>query len=431
MKTTIKKMLKIMSSNAHQASDLKQMQSLLLEAKIIMTKQRIKVWYESWVRFEIHDKATGKVRFVTYDIRKGEPPLKDTEYIETAYDGQVYVSFSGGKDSTVLKHIVDSMYDDVPSLFVNTGLEYPEIQKFAMSQKNVITVRPEMRFDEVIKKYGYPAVSKEVAQCVEQAKKNAITGKYTYRLKRLNNEILDKEGKPSRYNIPQWRFLLDADFDISHQCCNVMKKKPAKAYEKQTGRKAIIGTLAQESRLRQQKWIQNGCNAFEGKRPTSQPLSFWTEQDILHYIKKYMQKDFDKAWDAAKNAHGYERRKARKFIKSMNYRRYAYCSVYGDIQVKSESEDNIEGQINLIDYLDCYEPEDLLETTGCDRTGCIFCMFGCHLEKEPNRFQRLKETHPRQYQYCIGGGEMVDGKWQPSKEGLGLGKVLDYIGVKH
>ena len=90
-----------------------------------------------------------------------------------------------------------------------------------------------------------------------------------------------------------------------------------------------------------------------------------------------------------------------------------------------------EGQLNIIDYLGCYEPEDTLETTGCDRTGCIFCMFGCHLEKEPNRFQRLKETHPRQYQYCIGGGEMVDGKLQPNKEGLGLGKVLDYIGVKY
>ena len=58
-------------------------------------------------------------------------------------------------------------------------------------------------------------------------------------------------------------------------------------------------------------------------------------------------------------------------------------------------------------------------------------MFGCHLEKEPNRFQRLKETHPNQYRFCIGGGEMVDGKWQPNKEGLGLGKVLDYIGVNY
>ena len=152
--------------------------------------------------------------------------------------------------------------------------------------------------------------------------------------------------------------------------------------------------MASESRLRYQKWLQNGCNAFENKRPVSQPLSFWTEQDILHYIKKF---------------------------------NLLYCSVYGDIVI----DDGDDNQINLIDYIGEYEPEDRLKTTGCDRTGCIFCMFGCHLEKEPNRFQRLKETHPRQYQYCIGGGEMVDGKWQPSKEGLGLGKVLDYIGVDY
>ena len=95
------------------------------------------------------------------------------------------------------------------------------------------------------------------------------------------------------------------------------------------------------------------------------------------------------------------------------------------------NDDTPDEQINVIDLLGDYEPEDRLKTTGCDRTGCIFCMFGCHLEKEPNRFQRLKHTHPRQYEYCIGDGEMVEGKWQPNKEGLGLGKVLDYIGVKY
>ena len=107
-----------------------------------------------------------------------------------------------------------------------------------------------------------------------------------------------------------------------------------------------------------------------------------------------------------------------------------YASVYGDIVVKPE-EDTPEGQTNLIDFLDAYEAEDQLTTTGCNRTGCIFCMFGCHLEKEPNRFQRLKQTHPRQWEYCIKGGEMVDGKWQPSKDGLGLGHVLEYIGVDY
>ena len=91
----------------------------------------------------------------------------------------------------------------------------------------------------------------------------------------------------------------------------------------------------------------------------------------------------------------------------------------------------VEGQINIIVFLEEYEQSDELETTGCNRTGCIFCGFGCQREAEPTRFQRLKETHPRQYNYCINGGEMKDGKWQPNKEGLGLGLVLDYIGVKY
>ena len=344
-------------SNKHLPDDLRQMQSLPLEAKIIMTQQRIRQWYEYW-------------------------------------DGQVYVGFSGGKDSTVLKHIVDQMYDNVPALFVNTGLEYPEIQKFVKEVKagkygcfnsDVEIFRPEMRFDDVLKKYGYPVVSKNVSHSVKIAKRNP-DGKV------MKNQFTPEN--KGRFGFYKWKFLIDAEFETSEECCNVMKKAPAKQYSKQTGRKPILGTQASESSLRYSKWLKNGCNAFEGSSPTSQPLSFWTEQDILHYIKKY---------------------------------KVPYCSVYGEI-VADTGDDN---QINLIDYLGSYEEEDKLKTTGCSRTGCIFCMFGCHLEKEPNRFQRLKETHPRQYEYCIGGGEMVDGKWQPSKEGLGLGKVLDYIGVNY
>ena len=370
--------------NRHQAHDLKQMQSLPLEAKIIMTQQRIRQWYDHW-------------------------------------DGEVYVSFSGGKDSTVLKHIVDNtpgVYD-VPAVFVNTGLEYPEIQKFVKDVKagkwdcfnsNVEIIRPEMRFDEVIRKYGYPAISKEVSNTISGAKNSIRKGIYSHRLckigvKRDEYGGLHDSGRfdyertleKSMYRQDKWRFLLDADFDVSSYCCDTMKKKPTKGYEKATGRKAIIGTMAWESQNRRTAWIRHGCNAFESSRPTSQPLSFWTEQDVLHYIKKF---------------------------------NVPYCPVYGDIQVKPP-EGTEEGQINAIDYLGCWEQEDILETTGCDRTGCIFCMFGCHLDKEPNRFQRLKQTHPRQYEYCIKGGEMVDGKWQPNKEGLGLGHVLDYIGVKY
>lgn len=341
----------------HTSYDLAQMQSLPLEAKIKMTKQRIEEWYEAW-------------------------------------DGMVYVSFSGGKDSTVLKHIVDSMYDDIPSLFINTGLEFPEIQRFARAQKNVVTVRPEMRFDEVIKKYGYPVISKEVAVKISETR--SCPGGYASQSFNPNSPKIQKYG--SRFDLSRWAFLLDSPFLISNKCCNVMKKNPAKQYEKQTKRKAIIGTMASESKARKTVWEKHGCNAFDQKRPTSQPLSFWTEQDILHYIKKH---------------------------------NVPYCSVYGDIVVDNKTPETLDGQVNLADYLSDYKSDDVLTTTGCNRTGCVFCGFGCHLEKEPNRFQRLKETHPRQYEYCIGGGEMVDGKWQPNKEGLGLAHVLDYIGVKY
>ena len=379
----------------HSADDLAQYQSLSLESKIELTKLRIEAWHDAWTRFEIYDKATGKTRFVTIDTRDvaAEPPMKDTEWIVSAYPGQVYVSFSGGKDSTVLKHIVDHMYDDVPSLFINTGLEYPEIQKFAMSQKNVVTIRPEMRFDEVIKKYGYPVGSKEMAKKIYYGRRGSEWAKPYIDM------TAEYNGVRSRYVISKRLLpLLNAPFDVSSFCCDVMKKNPIRKYEKRTGRKPITGIMAEESNIRRQSWLRTGCNLFEGKKPQSKPLSFWTEQDILHYIKKYD---------------------------------VPYCEVYGDIHVKPHGVDVPDNQIDIVDYLSCYEPEDTLETTGCKRTGCMFCMFGCHLEKEPNRFQRFKETHPQQYAFCIGGGEMVDGRWQPNKKGLGLGYVLDCIGVKY
>lgn len=437
-------------SNAHQPYDLAQMQSLPLEAKIRMSEQRIKIWFESWVKYTIANIKTGKIRTVTHNKEPNEKgcfvkrkkkidgqtveieklvkgtKLKATEYIDTAEDGQVYVAFSGGKDSTVLADLcarVCKRYGwTLYLLFVNTGLEYPEIQKFVKTFAEWLRqtykievvldiVRPEMRFDEVIKKYGYPVISKSVSNTVAGAKNSIRKGEYSLRLRLLgvrpeeygglvvNKEYdYEKTAANSKFEKAKYRYLLDVDFNSSDMCCYVMKKEPSNAYAKQTGRKPILGTMAHESMLREKEWLKNGCNAFEKNNPSSQPISFWTNQDILHYLKVY---------------------------------NVPYCPVYGDIIIDSNDDTVPDSQINIIDYLGEYEPEDKLKTTGCDRTGCIFCMFGCHLEKEPNRFQRLKETHPRQYEYCIGGGEMVGGKWQPNKEGLGLGKVLDYIGVKY
>jgi 3'-phosphoadenosine 5'-phosphosulfate sulfotransferase (PAPS reductase)/FAD synthetase len=302
------------------------MQSLPLQAKIIMSQRRIRDWYEHW-------------------------------------DGQVYVSFSGGKDSTVLKHLVENtpgVYD-VPVVFVDTGLEYPEVRKFATERADVV-LRPEMRFDEVIKTYGYPVASKEVAQKIYELRNYNLSDQY-------RDELMTGANGRKRRKVPEkWKILIDAPFEVSKHCCDVMKKRPAKRYEKESGRKAMTGMMAGESAARMQQWMRHGCNAFGySKRPTSSPMAFWTEQDVLEYLRLY---------------------------------NLPYASVYGDI----------------------VETPKGLATTGCSRTGCMFCMFGCTQDPTPNRFQRMKETHPRQYEYCM----------KPVEEkGLGLREVLDYIGVPY
>ena len=86
------------------------------------------------------------------------------------FNNQVYVSFSGGKDSTVLLDLVRKVVPDVPVVFSNTGLEYPEIQAFARS-KGAEFVRPKMMFNEVITKYGYPIISKEVSEAIYYARR--------------------------------------------------------------------------------------------------------------------------------------------------------------------------------------------------------------------------------------------------------------------
>ena len=364
----------------HSKDDLFQMQSLPLESKIIMTKQRIKVWYDNWHKFEIIDNKNRNkptTRYVTMDVRDcKEPKLKETEYINREYDGQVYVSFSGGKDSTVLLHMVREMYPDVEAVFTNTGLEYPEIQKFVKTFDNVTILRPEMRFDEVIKKYGYPMISKEVSHKISGARKGANWAK-----KFVYGTAVSSDGKKSRYCVDKYEPLVRTDFNVSNKCCDVMKKKPLKRFTKQTGKVPITAQLASESMLRTQQWIKNGCNMFDAERPISNPMSFWTEQDVLKYIYKYNVKIAD---------------------------------VYGDVIFK-------DGQLTL-------DGTGKLETTGCDRTGCIFCGFGCHLEKGKSRFERLKETHPKQYNYCLNGGEYdKNGIWKPNKQGLGMKHVFDEL----
>lgn len=220
------------------AWQLEQRQGLPLEMKIKMSLRRIRIWHER-------------------------------------HAGETYVAFSGGKDSTVLLHLVRSLYPDTPAVFIDTGLEWPEVKAFVRTVPEVTTIRPVMSYPQVLERCGYPVVSKETAQYIREAR---TTKSAKLRAKRMDF------GQPGA--IPKkWRFLLDAPFGISEKCCDVMKKRPSRKYERESGRAPYIGTMAVDSGLRKQAYMRTGCNSFNLGRPRSTPLAFWTEEDIWRYIK--------------------------------------------------------------------------------------------------------------------------------------------------
>lgn len=145
------------------------------------------------------------------------------------YNGMVYVAFSGGKDSTVLLDIARRIYPDIPAVFSDTGLEFPEVRDFVKSLPNITIVRPEMNFRKVIETYGYPVVSKRVADTVEYGHKPG-----SFRWRELHGEIKRSNGTPSEFNCEKWCYLLDAPFKVSSRCCSVMKKRPMEKYAKMT-----------------------------------------------------------------------------------------------------------------------------------------------------------------------------------------------------
>lgn len=319
---------------SHTKDDLRELQSKSLEEKIQISTARIIEWYESW-------------------------------------NGQVYISNSGGVDSTVLSWLVHRIYPDVIDVYCDTGLEYPELRKFILNKSNIIALKPKMSFIEVIKKYGYPIISKETAYAIYSANCGSLYG-----INKMKGLRIDGTLNSYYSSNVKWEYLVNSGIPVGNQCCYVMKKSVAKQYEKQSGKHPFIGTMTEESTTRKTAWIRSGCNAFTGNRPISSPISFWKKSDVLECLYK-------------NNI---------PYVKE----------VYGDIVCEN----------------------GVYTTTKQKRTGCIFCGFGCHLEKEPNKFQTLAVLEPQLYDYCMRGGKYDEsGKWVPDK-GLGMAKVLDFINVK-
>ena len=257
---------------------------------------------------------------------------KAKQIIKDSYNknsGNVFISFSGGKDSTVLLHIARSIYPDIKAVYSNTTNEDLDVVKYVKTFNNIITVFPKMNFKTVIKTHGFPLVSKEVSQKVNELKHT--------RSVKLENTRLNGDDKGNGKLPIKWRFLAKEKFDVTHKCCNILKKEPLENWAKENGNpKPIIALMADESSLRKQLSLYG---KDDGKKVYPFLKTGWTESDIWEYAK----------------------------LNNIRFAECYYDKHINGILVKAEK-----------------------------RTGCTFCGFGIHLESE-SRFEKQKLKRPKHY----------------------------------
>lgn len=272
--------------------------------------------------------------------------LKIREWYEF-YNGRVYVAVSG-LDSRVLLDLVRSVYPNVPAAFVNTGQENATVIEHVKSLTNCLTLRPSRYFHDVVKSSGYPVISKLVSRYLSDLQNSSDKNVNTCRL-RLTGIKQDGSKGNSNSVLPQcYRYLVDCGYKFSSVCCDVLKKRPLKAFQKKSNLFPFVGTLADDSQSREISYLRTGCNSFYAQSPTSTPLSIWSRQDILSYVSN----------------------------KSLSY-----PSCYGNIVTSSNQ----------------------LCLTGEQHTGCEGCLFG--IRQDPLRIERVKQWSPSRYRYFM---ELLD-----------------------
>lgn len=276
-------------------------------------------------------------------IRMTENRLR--EFIGYYGEDGVVVSFSGGLDSTFALAFVRERYPNVLAVSV-TGIEC--IQNIMLIKKtpNVKVISPRYSQKEIVKKFGYPVVNKRASKWLKALQNPSEKNK---NIRNLALTGITSEGREANsYKLAKkWRFLINAPFKISNQCCYYMKETPLENWCKKNKYASIVATTTEESKARMDGYCKRGsCNSFEGTGD-SVPFSFWTKQDILRYIVEH---DIE------------------------------ISEAYGEIKQDKDGK---------------------YYTTGADRTGCPVCMFGMDKDGSPNRFQRLYYEDNRRWQQVI------------------------------
>ena len=300
------------------------------------------------------------------------------EFADYFGEDMLYISFSGGKDSIVVNHLVERALGrgTVSRVYCDTWLEFPSLRRFVYDNYDVIVIKPDMSERDIVMKYGWCFPSKEVSACIYEYNKNGRD----WADKKLSG--LKADGTYSEYRQMFKKFrpvaekAKERNIIISPYCCDKQKEEPARRYEAQTGKHPILGLRAAESQRRRNGWYKAGCNAYDTRTvrdkttgelkeikndfPQSKPISIFTDQDVLQYILKYS---------------------------------LTIPEPYGQIC----NRDFPIGQMNIFGEV---EPCCNLYCTGEQRTGCCFCPIGCHLDNFA-KFKRLRKAFPKLYDYCM------------------------------
>lgn len=293
------------------------------------------------------------------------------------HDKNLCVSI-GGLDSLTLYKFLMKLGIEVTPVTVS-ALEDVTVRKAHKNIPGMVFLKPYMNKRAVIEKFGFPVISKEKAGKIEllqnPTEKNKtvrhaiITGECgelgkfktikTGSRMRLPQKWLDLFGGPE--NNKYGTHYKSAPFKVSSKCCYYLKEKPCADWQRDNNMIPYLGLMASEGGQREKSLVKNGCNYYGKTTIRSCPFAIFNRQDILRLAV-----DLE----------------------------VEVPEIYGEISTK------IDGT---------------LYTTKAQRTGCSMCGFGIHIEKRPHRFDRLRETNPKEWKF-----------WMYE---VGWGEVLNYIGI--
>lgn len=202
-----------------------------------------------------------------------------------------YISFSGGKDSTIVHHLVDMVIPDnqIPRVFINTGIEYLDmvkhVKELAKNDKRIVICNSGVHITKMLKKYGYPFKSKEHAHKVSTFQSSGY-GKtveaYIEGVKQNNKKSFIKCPKKLQY-----QFTNQCKLKISDKCCDKLKKEVAKKYQKREQKSiAILGTRIAEGGTRR---VHKECVVFDRNNNLKifKPINPCNDEWCDWFIEKY------------------------------------------------------------------------------------------------------------------------------------------------